>query len=73
MWMKCISDRADRSREHLAEDIVRVLPEEVHAFLADGATRVQLDEPVLAEVVFTGAKASRRFLCGALSERRSGA
>jgi hypothetical protein len=29
---------------------------------------VQLDEPVLAEVVFTGAKATR-FMCGALSEK----
>src|ERR1700687_3707748 len=43
MWMECISDRAYRSREHLAEDIVRVLREEVHDLLAAGATLVQLD------------------------------
>jgi 5-methyltetrahydropteroyltriglutamate--homocysteine methyltransferase len=30
---------------------------------------VQLDEPVLAEVVFTGAKNTRSFMCGALSEK----
>jgi 5-methyltetrahydropteroyltriglutamate--homocysteine methyltransferase len=69
MWMECISDRAYRSREHLAEDIVRVLREEIHFLLAAGAALVQLDEPVLAEVVFTGAKSARSFMCGALSEK----
>ena len=69
MWMECISDRAYRSREHLAEDIVRVLREELHFLLAGGAALVQLDEPVLAEVVFTGAKNTRSFMCGALSEK----
>jgi 5-methyltetrahydropteroyltriglutamate--homocysteine methyltransferase len=69
MWMQCVSDRAYRSREHLAEDIVRVLREEVHFLLAAGAALVQLDEPVLSEVVFTGAKNTRSFMCGALSEK----
>ena len=69
MWMECISDRAYRSREHLAEDIVRVLREEIHFLLAAGAALVQLDEPVLSEVVFTGARNARSFMCGALSER----
>ena len=69
MWMECISDRAYRSREHLAEDIVRVLREEIHFLLAAGAALVQLDEPVLSEVVFTGAKNARSFMCGALSEK----
>jgi 5-methyltetrahydropteroyltriglutamate--homocysteine methyltransferase len=69
MWMECISDRAYRSREHLAEDITRVLREELHYLLAGGAALVQLDEPVLSEVVFTGAKNARSFMCGALSEK----
>ncbi|HKW95039.1 MAG TPA: hypothetical protein VJX92_24355 [Methylomirabilota bacterium] len=30
---------------------------------------MQLDEPVLSEVVFTGAKNTRSFMCGALSEK----
>lgn len=68
MWMECISDRAYRSREHLAEDIVRVLREEVHFLLAAGAAVVQLDEPVLTEVVF-GAVRQRTFMCGALGEK----
>ena len=69
MWMECISDRAYRSREHLAEDVVRVLREEIAFLLAAGAALVQLDEPVLSEVVFTGAKNARSFMCGALSEK----
>jgi 5-methyltetrahydropteroyltriglutamate--homocysteine methyltransferase len=69
MWLECVSDRVYRSREHLAEDIVRVLREEIHFLLAAGVALVQLDEPVLAEVVFTGAKNTRSFMCGALSEK----
>jgi 5-methyltetrahydropteroyltriglutamate--homocysteine methyltransferase len=69
MWMECISDRAYRSREHLAGDIVRVLREELHFLLAAGVALVQLDEPVLSEVVFTGTKTTRSFMCGALSEK----
>jgi 5-methyltetrahydropteroyltriglutamate--homocysteine methyltransferase len=69
MWVECISDRIYRSREHLAEDIVRVLREELHHLLADGVALVQLDEPVLSEVVFTGSKNTRSFMCGALSDK----
>jgi 5-methyltetrahydropteroyltriglutamate--homocysteine methyltransferase len=69
MWLECVSDRVYGSREELAEDIVRVLREEIHFLLAAGVLLVQLDEPVLAEVVFTGAKNTRSFMCGALSEK----
>jgi 5-methyltetrahydropteroyltriglutamate--homocysteine methyltransferase len=69
MWLECVSDRAYRSREELAEDVVRVLREEIHFLLAAGVAMVQLDEPVLSEVVFTGPKNTRSFMCGALSEK----
>lgn len=62
-------NRAYESRERLAEDVVRVLREEFHFLLAAGAALVQFDEPVLSEVVFTGAKSTRSFMCGALSEK----
>jgi 5-methyltetrahydropteroyltriglutamate--homocysteine methyltransferase len=67
MWMECISDNAYRSREHIAQDIVRVLREELAELLAGGVALVQFDEPVLSEVVFTGAKSQPSFMCGALS------
>lgn len=68
MWMECISDRAYDSREALAADVVRVLREELAELLDAGASLVQLDEPVLSEVVFSGPKNKRSFMCGALSE-----
>ncbi len=71
MWMECISDKAYATREELAADIVQILREEIHDLLSGGAALVQLDEPVLTEVVFTGAKNTRSFMCGALSERGS--
>jgi len=69
MWMECISDNAYASREDIAQDIVRVLREELADLLAAGVSMVQFDEPVLSEVVFTAAKARRSFMCGALSEK----
>jgi 5-methyltetrahydropteroyltriglutamate--homocysteine methyltransferase len=70
MWMECISDRAYETREQLADDIVRVLREELHCLLAAGAALVQFDEPVLSEVVFGQPTAQRTFMCGALGARR---
>jgi 5-methyltetrahydropteroyltriglutamate--homocysteine methyltransferase len=71
MWLECLADLAYTAREHLARDVVRVLREEVHFLLAHGAACVQLDEPVLTEVVFSGPKNRRSFMCGALSEKKS--
>ncbi len=70
MWMECISDRAYEDREELAADIVRILREEIAELLAAGAPLVQIDEPVLSEVLFgeTG-QGGRTFMCGALGER----
>jgi 5-methyltetrahydropteroyltriglutamate--homocysteine methyltransferase len=71
MWMECISDQAYADREALAVDVCRVLREEVCHLLAAGAAIVQLDEPVLSEVVFGGRSGGgRSFMCGALSARR---
>lgn len=70
MWMACISDRAYANREELAQAVVRVLREEIACLLAAGTALVQLDEPVLSEVVFTGAATQRSFMCGALGEKR---
>jgi 5-methyltetrahydropteroyltriglutamate--homocysteine methyltransferase len=68
MWMDCIADSVYATREQIAADIVRVLREEVAELLDAGVAIVQLDEPVLSEVVFSGPKNKRSFMCGALSE-----
>jgi 5-methyltetrahydropteroyltriglutamate--homocysteine methyltransferase len=58
MWIEGIADRVYRSREHMAEDVVRVLREELHALLAAGVALVQLDESV-SEAAFELAFARR--------------
>ena len=69
MWMDCITDRAYETRDKLADDVVRVLREELQGLLAAGAALVQFDEPVLTEVVFGQPAGNRSFMCGALSEK----
>jgi len=71
LWLDCLTERPYQTREDLASDVVRVLREELHYLLAAGVALVQFDEPVLTEVVFSGAKARRSFMCGALSEKKS--
>jgi 5-methyltetrahydropteroyltriglutamate--homocysteine methyltransferase len=71
MWMDCITDRVYATREQLADDVVRVLREELNELVEAGAALVQLDEPVLTEVVFGQPASKRSFMCGALSERLS--
>lgn len=70
MWLECIADRFYTERDQLAQDVVRVLREETAQLLAAGASIVQLDEPVLSEVVFGRPSRNRSFMCGALGERR---
>lgn len=70
MWMECISDRAYDDREELAVDIVRILREEIAYLLAQGTALIQLDEPVLTEVLYgEQGQGGRTFMCGALGER----
>lgn len=70
MWMECVSDRAYADRDELAVDIVRVLREEIANLLALGVALVQIDEPVLTEVVYGDiGGGGRTFMCGALGER----
>lgn len=68
MWMECLTENAYASREEIAADIVAVLREEIADLMESGVALVQLDEPVLSEVVFAGSKNKRSFMCGALSE-----
>ncbi|WP_428679615.1 5-methyltetrahydropteroyltriglutamate--homocysteine methyltransferase [Reyranella sp.] len=70
MWMECLNERAYESREELAQDIVTALRAELKDLLDAGVSLVQFDEPVLSEVVFSGAKSGPSFMCGALSESR---
>lgn len=57
------------TKEDLAEDVVRILREEIQELIAAGADFIQFDEPVLTELVFTQGQ-TRTFMCAALAARK---
>jgi 5-methyltetrahydropteroyltriglutamate--homocysteine methyltransferase len=57
------------TKEALADDVVRVLREELAELAEAGVSFVQFDEPVLTELVFTQGK-TRTFMCAALAARK---
>ncbi|HZH97498.1 MAG TPA: cobalamin-independent methionine synthase II family protein [Fimbriimonadaceae bacterium] len=68
MWVPEATGKVYDSKEHLGQDVVKVLREEAEALAAAGAEFIQFDEPVLTELVFsTGA--TRTFMCAALAAR----
>lgn len=69
MWIEGLSEDAYPTRKELAEDVVKVLREEIEALIDAGVSMIQLDEPVLTEVVFTQSNANRTFMCGALTAK----
>lgn len=69
MWLPNLSKNHYTSKEALGEDVLRVLKREVDVLVENGVYMIQLDEPVLTEVVFTQGK-PRSFMCAALSERK---
>lgn len=66
MWVKEVTRAAYASKEELAEDVVHILHREVVALREAGAAFIQLDEPVLTELVFTQGR-TRTFMCAALA------
>ena len=69
MFVAEVSREAYPTKEDLAEDVVGLLREEVAELAREGADFVQLDEPVLSEVVFSPGR-TRTFMCAALAARR---
>ena len=68
MWVKEATRAAYPTKEDLAEDVVRLLRQEVSELRDAGADFVQFDEPVLTELVFTQGQ-TRTFMCAALAAR----
>jgi len=69
MWVKEVSRTIYPTKEDLGEDVVRILCEEIVALQQAGVAFVQLDEPVLTELVFTQGN-TRTFMCAALAARK---
>lgn len=69
MWVKEVTRAVYPSKEDLAEDVVRILRQELMELAEAGADFIQLDEPVLTELVFTSGE-TRTFMCAALAARK---
>ena len=69
MWVKEVSRDIYPTKEDLGEDVVRLLGEEVRELTDAGVAFIQLDEPVLTELVFTQGN-TRTFMCAALAARK---
>ncbi len=69
MYVGTVTGQVYPTKEDLAEDVVRVLRDEVRELAQAGADFVQLDEPVLTELVFTQGQ-TRTFMCAALAARK---
>jgi len=69
LWLECLSEKIYQTREELASSVIKILREEIQDLITSGATIIQLDEPVLTEVVFGKPSKQRSFMCGALGEK----
>lgn len=52
MWLKEVSQNAYADRKELGADIVQLLLNEVEQLIASGVKVIQIDEPIVSEVVF---------------------
>ena len=68
-WFEGLSDAVYPTPEDLAADVVAILREEIVALRDMGCDFVQLDEPILSQVVF-GEESTETFMCAALPNRR---
>jgi len=66
MFVREATATAYETKEDLAEDVVKLLREEIRELVDAGADFIQLDEPVLTELVFTQGQ-TRTFMCAALA------
>jgi 5-methyltetrahydropteroyltriglutamate--homocysteine methyltransferase len=69
MWLPSLSGKVYDSKEELGKDVIKIMKEEIDNLITIGVDVIQLDEPVLTEVVFTEGK-PRSFMCAALSEKK---
>ncbi|MFN8392810.1 MAG: cobalamin-independent methionine synthase II family protein [Bdellovibrionota bacterium] len=72
MFVPEVTRQVYASKEELAQDVVKLLRAEIAELIAEGASFIQLDEPVLTEVAFHPA-GTRTFMCASLASRGSSA
>ncbi len=68
MWVPEVSGKAYPSKEELGKDVVTLLRDEIARLVGAEADFIQLDEPVLTELVFSKGQ-TRTFMCASLAAR----
>jgi 5-methyltetrahydropteroyltriglutamate--homocysteine methyltransferase len=68
MWVPELTRNAYENKKALGREVVALLREEVERLAAAGADFIQLDEPVLTELVFSQGQ-TRTFMCASLAAR----
>ena len=68
-WFEGLSDQVYGSVDELAQDVVQILRQEIIALKERGCDFIQLDEPILSQVVF-GEESAETFMCAQLPQRR---
>lgn len=61
MWLKEVSKPAYANRKELGADVVELLKGEVRRLVQAGTRVIQIDEPIISEVVFTRDKSENSF------------
>lgn len=61
MWVKETSGKYYKDRAELGEDVVALIKNQIKRAVSLGASIIQLDEPILSEVVFVNAKGDASF------------
>ncbi len=61
MWLKEVTKEFYKNRKELGADIVKLLINEIKRLVEVGAVIIQIDEPILSEVVFTREKGDTSF------------
>lgn len=69
MYVEGLTHAAYPTKEDLGEDVVCILREEIQDLIDAGVDFIQLDEPVLTELVFAQGQ-TRTFMCAALAARK---
>ena len=61
MWQKGLTKQFYKNRKELGEDVVKLLVNEIKRIVSMGAAVIQIDEPILSEVVFVKGKGDASF------------
>ena len=61
MWLQEITGKVYTDRKELGQDVVKLLTNEIKRLASMGAAIIQIDEPILSEVVFKKKKGDNSF------------